>query len=50
MSKLTDIQVIEIRKLYQTKKYRRVTLSKMFSISGTNISDIINYNTWQHVQ
>jgi transcriptional regulator with XRE-family HTH domain len=46
MAKLTLIQVIEIRRLYATKKYSQRKLAKIFNIGFQNISDIINNKLW----
>jgi hypothetical protein len=46
-SKLTEKQVIELRHLYSTKKYKTKFLSEKFNLK--NIHDIINYKTWSHI-
>lgn len=47
-SKLTEIQVMEIRKL-RNENTTVKELSKMFNISKTNIIDIINRKLWKHI-
>lgn len=49
MSKLTEQEVITIRNLYATEKVTLTELSKMFPTSVSNISDIVNCNTWTHL-
>lgn len=41
--KLSIEQVLEIRKLYATGKYKQIELAEKFSISQNNISHIVNY-------
>lgn len=47
-SKLTESQVIQIRKLYLLNK-RIVELAKMFNVTSSNIDAIINYKSWRHL-
>lgn len=47
-SKLTDKQVIEIRKLSKQGTSGK-HLSKMFSVGATTISDVINFKLWKHL-
>lgn len=47
MSKLTSIEVLEIRSLYS--EHSQESLSKIFNTSQTNISSIIRRATWQHI-
>lgn len=46
-SKLTQVQVDEIRSLYESGNYRQIELAKMFNISRSNISSIITKKTWR---
>ena len=46
-SKLTDVQVLEIRKLAGV--LTRDEIATKFSMSGTHIRDIINRKAWQHI-
>ncbi len=46
-SKLTKLQVEEIRKLYQTKKYSQRQLGKIFNVDHSVIGDIVLYKLWK---
>lgn len=48
-SKLTDEDVINIRKIYKEDNYSSRKLSKMFNISKSNILNIVNFKTWKHI-
>jgi hypothetical protein len=54
-AKLTDAQVIEIRKIHkesgpQTKKVNKVNvLAEMFGVSSACISNILSGRTWKHI-
>lgn len=48
LSKLTEQQVLEIRKMYN-EGYSQVTISKIYNIGQDNISSIVNNKTWQHL-
>lgn len=48
-SKLKDADVIEIRRLYNIKKYTTVKLSKMYNIHRSTISYIVNNKTYTHL-
>lgn len=45
--KLTIQQVQAIRKLFSTGQYLKIELGKMFSTSGSNITDIVTFTTWK---
>jgi DNA-binding transcriptional regulator LsrR (DeoR family) len=47
-SKITELQVIEMRELYKSGMTQK-QLSQMFGISRSSVSDILNYITWKHV-
>lgn len=47
-SKLNDLDVLEIRRLYNEKISSR-KLCKIFNVSKTNILNIINRKTWKHI-
>jgi predicted XRE-type DNA-binding protein len=47
--KLTEKDVLEIRRLYSTNNYSTRQLTKIFKISQTNISLIVNNKIWKHV-
>jgi group I intron endonuclease len=45
-AKITKEQVIEIRRLFATGKYRQSELCKMFNLSAAQISRIVNAKRW----
>jgi group I intron endonuclease len=47
-AKLTDELVKEIRVLYSTRKYSHRALAKMFNISKTQITNILNNKQWKN--
>lgn len=49
MVKLTEDQVREIRKLYSTGQFSQRKLGRMFSISQTQIKDIVKRKSWSHL-
>ena len=48
-AKLSEDQVLEIRKLYATGDYTQKDLGKIFDVHQVHIGDIINRKTWQHI-
>ncbi len=48
-SKKTEDEILEIRRLYATKKYTQKQLSKMFNIIQPTISQIVRRKTWKHI-
>lgn len=48
-TKLTSIQVLEIRKKRETEKYTFKKLSEIYNISETNISRIIKRESWKNI-
>ena len=48
-SKLTEEQVLEIRRLYKTGNYIYKDLGKMFGVSRQLIGHIVNRKKWTHV-
>lgn len=48
-AKLTEEQVVEIRRLYATGKLLQREIADRFSISVSCISPIVNKKTWTHV-
>jgi predicted XRE-type DNA-binding protein len=48
-SKLTNEQVLEIRKLYITGNYSQEKLGQIFNISQSNIGRIVNKKLWKHL-
>jgi|GEM_PF-4312753 len=49
-SKLDETDVGAIRSLYESGYYSMTELAKQFSISLTNVSEIINRKSWKHVK
>ena len=49
MHKLTELQVIEIRKKYVPHVYTLAMLAKEYGVDSTNISCIITRKTWKHL-
>jgi hypothetical protein len=47
--KLTELDVLEIRRLYATGKVGQVVLGKMFRVSHTQVSFIVNRHQWKHI-
>ena len=45
--KLTEKQVLKIRKMYRTGKYTQKQLAKIFNVNQTNISWIVTNRTWK---
>lgn len=48
-SKLTENDVLTIRKLHQNKNYTCVQLSKMYKVTDVQISAIIHRKAWKHI-
>lgn len=48
-AKLTEDQVREIRRLYETGRYSYSELARMFNVSKTPIHHIVNRQTWRHI-
>lgn len=48
-SKITNRQVIEIRKLYKTGKYYHREIAKKFNIAETQIGRIIRKQSWKYI-
>lgn len=49
LAKLTEKQVIEIRKIYRAEKISQRKLAKQFKVNQAVINDILLYKTWRHV-
>lgn len=49
LSKMTNDQVREMRRLYETGRYRKSDLARMFSLSKQAAGKIINGETWRHL-
>jgi group I intron endonuclease len=48
-SKLNNIKVLEIRQKHKSGKYSSTILAKEYSISKTNVLDVINNKIWKHI-
>jgi hypothetical protein len=48
-SKLTNAQVLEIRRLYKETKVSYRKLAEIFKVSFGNIGDIVNRRRWKHI-
>lgn len=48
--KLTENQVKQIKKLWNTKIYSTTTLGYKFNISRSSIADIVYNRTWKHIK
>ena len=48
-SRLSKLDVLEIRRLYSTGKIKQVILSKMFKVRQAHISGIIRRKAWKHI-
>ena len=48
-SKLSELDVLEIRRLYATGKIEQIFLGKMFRVSHTQVSYIVNRRQWRHI-
>lgn len=48
-SKLTEIQVLEIRKLYETTNMTNSEIGKLFGVNQPAISKIVHRKTWKHI-
>jgi hypothetical protein len=47
--KLTEIEVLQIRKLYKPKIYGCLILAKKFNITYQSVLDILHRVTWKHI-
>lgn len=47
---LNECEVLEIRKLYVSKKYTYNKLAKKFKVSRSTIDSILNFRTWKHIK
>lgn len=48
-SKLSDNDVLQIRKLYNTKEYTTIKLGTMYGVNRSTISYIVNNKTFKHL-
>lgn len=49
-AKLTESDVVEIRKLYSTGEYSQQDLAKVYGINRANISTVVRNTSWKHVK
>ena len=49
MAKLTEEQVLEIRRLYATDNFIQTALAKMFGVGHSLIGYIVNRKNWKHI-
>jgi len=49
MSKLTEKEVLVIRKLVELKLFSQAKIARLFEITPTNVCDIIKRNTWKGI-
>ena len=49
-SKLTEKQVIQIRKLYNEDNVNQTEIARKFKTIPSNICYIVNYKTWKHLK
>lgn len=48
-AKLTEKDVLEIRKLYEDSQNTKVELAEKYNVSRENIYRIVNHLTWKHI-
>lgn len=48
-AKLSNDDIVKIRRLYTSGKYTQKQLSKMFGVAQTNISNIVIKTGWKHI-
>lgn len=48
-SKLSEKEVVEIRKIYSTQKITQKELANKFNTTKSNISAIVNYKSWKEI-
>ena len=48
-AKLTEKEVLEIRKLYRTNNFTQVKLGDMFNVTSVLINKIVNNKIWRHI-
>lgn len=49
-SKLTEVEVIEIKKLLRGKKMKQSDIARKFSVSPSRITEIKNGRSWGHIE
>lgn len=48
-SKLTAVQVLEIRSLFATENFTKVALARRFSVTDVLIGKIVKRESWRHI-
>lgn len=48
-ARLTDKQVIEMRRLYATGEWRQVDLAHRFGVKQPQVSEILRRASWAHI-
>jgi len=48
-AKLTEKQVLRIRKLYATGEYSQTALAAAYGVTAANVHDIVHRNNWRHI-
>lgn len=48
-SKLSEQKVKEIRNKYSSEQYTQIELSRLYNVSNSAISNIVNYKSWSHI-
>jgi len=48
-SKLTESDVLEIRRIHNELKYSSIKIAKMFDVARSSISNVLNKKTWKHI-
>lgn len=49
LAKVTEADVIEIRRLWNTSRIQQKELAERFGITQTNVSMIVTRQTWKHI-
>ena len=49
-SKLTDLQVVEIRKKFKPRVYTRKMLAEEYNVKETTIKDVVTRKSWKHLK
>ena len=50
LAKLTEADVIEIRRLYATGDHPQREIGALFGVCQVNVGDIVNGDTWAHIK
>lgn len=48
-AKLSEEDVVYIRKMYENKEHTYIKLAELYGISKSNIGSILRRNTWKHI-